>query len=150
MGHEVEDGEEGRGRFLHTQEAGERPLSVELGGGEVARVEFVHGAPHALVATLVQTRPAEDALQDRLVLSEDLLQVFAPAAEGLARGQALSLDGGGVAVGTACGDHQAGTRQNEAQEQEFLVAHGFISPVFGGFGVAKIIVFFCGAERSVG
>ena len=99
MRREIEDGEGGGGGLLDAKGAGERPLAVELGRGHPSRVEIVHRPPHARVLALVEARPHQPELDERLAALElgDLGRRRAIGAVALV--DAASLDEGLISDG---------------------------------------------------
>ena len=99
MRHEIEDGENRGGGLLDAQDAGERPLAVELGSGKAPRVEILHRPPHARVFALVKAGPHEPKIDERLAALERGDLVRRRAVVAVAFVDAVSLDEGMIADG---------------------------------------------------
>ena len=96
---EIEDGEECGSGLLDAQDAGERPLAVELGGGHSSRVKMLHRSPHAGVFALVEAGPHEPVLDERLAALESRDLGRRRAIGVVAFVDAVSLDEGLIADG---------------------------------------------------
>jgi len=115
MRREIEDGEGGGGGLLDAKGAGERPLAVELGRGHPSRVEIVHRPPHAGVLALVEARPHQPELDERLAALERGDLGRRGAICGVALVDAASLDVGSIADG-AEGQGDKGRDQGRVEE----------------------------------
>ena len=114
MRREIEDGEERGGGLLDAQDAGERPLAVELGRGKAPRVEILHRPPHACVSALVEAGPHEPVLDERLDALERRDLGRRRAVGAVAFVDAVSLDEGLIADGA---ERRAGKGRDQGQGQ---------------------------------
>lgn len=114
MRHEIEEGEDCRGGLLDAQDAGERPLAMELGRGEASRAELVHRPPHARVLALVEAGPHEPVLDERLDALERRDLGRRRAVGAVAFVDAVSLDEGLIADGA---ERRAGKGRDQGQGQ---------------------------------
>ena len=126
---EIEDGEECGSGLLDAQDAGERPLAVELGRGKAPRVEILHRPPHARVSALVEAGPHQPKLDERLAALERGGLGRRRAVGAVAFVDAVSLDEGMIADGA---ERRGDKGSDQGQGEERRRRHFHVT--FRGYG----------------
>ena len=125
MRREIEYGEECGSGLLDAKDAGERPLAVELRRGQSPRVELVHRPPHARISALVEARPHEPELDERLAALEGRDLGRGRAVVAVALVDAVPLDEGLIADG----GESRGDKNGDQGEGEDRRRRHFLSPL---------------------